>query len=235
MTSRSRLPFLLVAVLVIVSLVIVRSRPRLRRPPAVRVTEMARPKASQPAPLLPLASGNRWTYRETKLDVGRGQPTETEVSWVVTGETRLGWRLCEERDGRSVNTFTVVADGEGTHLYEFEAQPRPLLLLPVSLKPGDQWNLNEVQRARVVREVDKDIPGRSVAALEIRFERYYGNDWTDEPGWFEDGSVWVAPGVGIVAKDLTHALRPPSRDRSTPKETWGAVGAVWTLVALKLN
>jgi len=183
----------------------------------------------------PLAPGNRWTYREKKLDVGRGQVTENTVSWSVVGETRLGWRLSEDSNGRSVNTFTLVSDDQGIHLYEYESQARPLLLLPLELKPGDQWNLNEVQRAKVVREVEKEVLGRSIPSFEIRFERFYGKDWTDEPGWFEDGTFWVSPGTGIVAKDLSRALRPPLRDRKLPKETWGAIGAVWTLVDVTLK
>jgi hypothetical protein len=204
-------------------------KPRATRPPAVTATPAASPRA-----LLPLAVGNRWVYREARSN-GRGGLERNEVTWFVGGETRDGLRVTESRNGRSTNTFILVGGDRGVQYYEFESQARPLLLLPTRIATGDRWPMSDVLRAKAVRRVEREVAGRSVLCYEIRFERFYGTDWTDDPGWFDDGTIWVAEGIGIIGKDLTHALRPPSRDRTKPKETWGPIGAEWWLESYELK
>jgi hypothetical protein len=165
------------------------------------------PAALADGPFWPLAEGHRWVYRETSPD----HPGEVEVSVVVTAETRGGFKLSEERDGRDVDTEIIEPHADGWYLLASESQIQPTLLLPADPAATRDWSQTAHGRAAVARNTEFTLADRTHAAFEVRYETM-----SERGGWLESHTLTFARGLGIVRKDSTRQPgTAPKKGRSS--------------------
>jgi hypothetical protein len=172
---------------------------------------------SAPEAWIPLAAGNRWTYR-TDVD------EETEFVHEVTGTEKVGGVDCFAVEHRSAHpSFTTprvlrkewLAAGEdgirihrlqrGRSLMEVE---KPFFKIKRDLVKDDDWE-GEARiaenpprfRTWVEDEVEVEVPAGRFKARRLRFRVEAGQNYTAE------GFEWYARGVGLVKAESTIRIK----------------------------
>lgn len=167
----------------------------------------------------PLGIGTTWDFDETLTDPGTGEQKHSKVRWRVEEEHRLGIRVAQSTDGMVTDSFFVEEKPEGIRILEFESQAESKLLFPADLNRESRWDCSKTERGRVTGEEAFTLGDVGHTALRVEFERFYDENWTDDPKWFPDGEMWVVPGIGIVKKDMTGRRRPPRKNSPDEKMT----------------
>lgn len=156
----------------------------------------------------PLAAGHAWTYREERRDPSTGRTVESTVTVRVEREEPGGAFRISEREGtHNRASYVLTPKDDGLLISEFQTST-PRQLLPVPLRPGMSWEMGKTARASSRSAEGRPFAGRTLPCVAVDYERFYEADQTEDPGWYPDGTWWISPGLGVVAKDNDKAVRP---------------------------
>jgi len=176
-------------------------------PPGSGRSETSIPARSKSS--VPIQVGNVWRYRETRRNRRDGSETIGEICWQIEEETRAGYRVAVLGGDQIIDHFFLVDKGGHVGLYEYESQAEAKQMVLTNLNRDSRWDVDGDERGAVIGEEVFELDEESHTAYVVAYERYFGEDWTDDPRWYPDGEAWFVPGIGIVHKDSTSRRVPP--------------------------
>lgn len=163
----------------------------------------------------PLAKGAKWTYRVDQGEAG----FRTRIYYCKSVKPPGVFKVFENSDGNQTDTLEVRVDGQGNMRYDEYSvgeNRAEIHYLPGPLEAGTTWKVGKRIRAEAEDTFEKEVPTpegpKLRTCVRVRWERFYPESLSKNPGWYPDSTLLFAQGVGLLELDSTTAQAPPDFD-----------------------
>jgi uncharacterized protein DUF3108 len=175
-----------------------------------------------------IAPHARWEYRVTSKGSSYPHPTGTmdftrreEVVNVTPGEFRIAFTSSDSQEPPWIKFFRCGESGPAQIPNDFERANGTRLtgvFVPTTMQPGTEWeNVYASGGSTSSTKFRADGTERITTlagtydAVRVRYTRTDRSATSADPSLIVEGTLWFAPGVGVIKEEFTQTTNPSIR------------------------